>query len=179
MPLRSLDAEIAGAIILNEDITERRAGEEALRRSEEQLRQAQKMEAVGQLAGGIAHDFNNLLTGILGYSDLILQELRRRTIRSAATSSRSATPASGPPALTRQLLAFSRRQVLQPRVLSLNSCVAELERMLRRLARRPTSRSRPSSTRGSGTSWPTRASSSRCSSTWSSTRATRCPTAAA
>ena len=76
-PLRSLDGAIIGAIAAsNQDITEQRAAEEALRRSEEQLRHAQKMEAVGQLAGGIAHDFNNLLTGILSYCDLVLQELR-------------------------------------------------------------------------------------------------------
>ena len=133
VPLRSLDAEIAGAIILNEDITERRAGEEALRRSEEQLRHAQKLEAVGQLAGGIAHDFNNLLTGILSYSDLILQELHADDpIRGDIEQIRHAGQRAA--GLTRQLLAFSRRQVLQPRVLSLNGSVAELEPMLRRVA---------------------------------------------
>jgi len=132
MPLRSQDGQIVGAINLNEDVTERRAGEEALRRSEEQLRHAQKMEAVGQLAGGIAHDFNNLLTGILSYSDLVLEELRPGDpIRADVEQIRHAGQRAA--ALTHQLLAFSRRQVLQPHVLSLNSCVTELEPMLRRV----------------------------------------------
>jgi len=111
-----------------EDITDRKNSEKALRRSEEHLRQAQKMEAIGRLAGGVAHDFNNLLTGILGYTELLLdgdqqreelQEIKKAADRAAA--------------LTRQLLAFSRRQILQPKVLTLNSIVADLERMLRRL----------------------------------------------
>jgi PAS domain S-box-containing protein len=132
VPLRGAEHEIVGAIVVNQDVTDRRAAEEALRRSEEQLRQAQKMEAVGQLAGGIAHDFNNLLTGVLTYCDLILQEVREGDpIRSDVEQIRHAgLRAAG---LTRQLLAFSRRQVLQPRVLSLNATVGELDGMLRRL----------------------------------------------
>ena len=81
---------------------------------EEQFRQAQKMEAVGQLAGGVAHDFNNLLTVINGYSELLLGQLAGRRPGRASWSARSARPASGRPALTRQLLAFSRKQVLDP-----------------------------------------------------------------
>jgi two-component system cell cycle sensor histidine kinase/response regulator CckA len=132
VPLRGLDGAILGAIVLDEDITERRAGEQALRRSEEQLRHAQKLEAVGQLAGGIAHDFNNLLTGILSYSDLVLQELRPGDpLRGDLEQIRHAGERAA--ALTRQLLAFSRRQVLQPRVLSLNASVTELDSMLHRL----------------------------------------------
>ncbi len=132
LPLRALDGGIIGAIALQQDITDQRAGEEALRRSEEQLRHSQKMEAVGQLAGGIAHDFNNLLTGILSYSDLVLQELRPDDpIRGDIEQIRHAGQRAA--GLTRQLLAFGRRQVLQPRVLSLNACVGEVDAMLRRL----------------------------------------------
>jgi PAS domain S-box-containing protein len=132
VPLRSLGGEIIGAILVNQDITEQRAAEAALRCSEEQLRHAQKMEAVGQLAGGIAHDFNNLLTGILSYSELILQELRPGDpLRGDLEQIRHAGQRAA--VLTRQLLAFSRRQVLQPRVLSLNATVGEVDTLLRRL----------------------------------------------
>jgi two-component system cell cycle sensor histidine kinase/response regulator CckA len=132
VPLRSVGGEILGAIALSQDITERRAAEEALRRSEEQLQQAQKMEAVGQLAGGIAHDFNKLLTGMLSYSDLILHELHQGDpIRADLEQIRHAAQRAA--ALTRQLLAFSRRQVLQPKIHSLNATIAELDGMLRRL----------------------------------------------
>ena len=132
VPLRSLGGEIIGAILVNQDITDQRAAEAALRSSEAQLRHAQKMEAVGQLAGGIAHDFNNLLTGILSYSELMLQELREGDpLRGDLEQIRHAGQRAA--GLTRQLLAFSRRQVLQPRVLSLNATVTELESMLRRL----------------------------------------------
>ena len=132
-PIRSPAGELQGAIVLHQDVTEQQAAEEALRRSEEQLRQAQKMEAVGQLAGGIAHDFNNLLTGILSYCDLVLDEVRSGDpIRGDIEQIRHAGQRAA--GLTRQLLAFSRRQVLQPKVLSLTRVVAELDGMLRRLA---------------------------------------------
>lgn len=107
------------------DITERK-------QLEDQLRQSQKMEAIGQLAGGIAHDFNNLLTVISGYSDLTLRRLSQvDPLRQMQEEiSKAADRASG---LTRQLLAFSRKQVLQPKVLDLNVVVADLEKMLQRL----------------------------------------------
>ena len=133
VPVRGAAGEIGGAIVLHRDVTEQQAAEEALHRSEEQLRQAQKMEAVGQLAGGIAHDFNNLLTGILSYCDLLLDEVRTGDpIRSDVEQIRQAGQRAA--GLTRQLLAFSRRQVLQPKVISLNTVLTELDGMVRRLA---------------------------------------------
>jgi len=108
-----------------EDITERKT-------LEEQFRQAQKMEAVGKLAGGVAHDFNNLLTAIIGYSDLNLQQLQPgNPLRSDIEEIKKAGQRAS--SLTRQLLAFSRKQVLQPMVLDLNHTVSEMHKMLQRL----------------------------------------------
>ncbi len=114
------------------DVSERRRAQEALRQSELRLSQAQKMEAVGRLAGGIAHDFNNLLTAIIGYSDLVLDQLGEGhgSTRDVEEILRAAERAGG---LTRQLLAFSRRQVLQPEAVDLNVIVADIDRMMRRL----------------------------------------------
>jgi len=107
------------------DVTERK-------QLEEQLRQAQKMEAVGRLAGGVAHDFNNLLTAIKGYGGLLLEALHPSDARRADAEeiNKAADRAA---ALTRQLLAFSRKQVLKPVVLDLNTVVTDMESMLRRL----------------------------------------------
>jgi two-component system cell cycle sensor histidine kinase/response regulator CckA len=101
---------------------------------EEQLRQAQKMEAVGRLAGGVAHDFNNLLTIIKGHGDLILEKLQANDPlqRNANQIEKAANRAVS---LTRQLLAFSRMQVLEPKVLDLNVLVAEMCSLLKRLVR--------------------------------------------
>jgi two-component system cell cycle sensor histidine kinase/response regulator CckA len=99
---------------------------------EAQLRQSQKIEAVGQLAGGIAHDFNNLLTAVLGYTEILERQVMDR-LDLAEPLSEIRKAAERAAALTRQLLAFSRRQVLEPRVLDLNSIVRNLEGMLRRL----------------------------------------------
>ncbi len=123
--LRDPQGRPTGTLSIGEDITEHA-------RLETQYRQAQKMEAVGRLAGGVAHDFNNLLTAIFGYADLLAEDLPSdhpgradlAEIRTAAT--RAA-------ALTRQLLAFSRQQVLQPVVLNLNDVVEGVEKMLHRL----------------------------------------------
>jgi PAS domain S-box-containing protein len=114
------------------DLTERRRTEEALRLSEAQLRQAQKMEAVGRLAGGVAHDFNNVLTAIFGYADLVLDSFgpgdqRRQDVEEIK---RAAHRAAG---LTRQLLAFSRKQVMQPRQVNLNGIIENLETLLLKL----------------------------------------------
>ncbi|MSR07251.1 MAG: PAS domain S-box protein [Gemmatimonadetes bacterium] len=107
------------------DVTERRD-------LEAQLRQAQKMEAIGRLAGGVAHDFNNLLTAMLGSVELLLASLSPADPRlEDATDIKSA--ASRAAALTRQLLAFSRRQLLRPELLDLNRVVRDVQRLLRRL----------------------------------------------
>ncbi len=115
-----------------DDITERKLAQQALRKSEDHLRQAQKMEAVGRLAGGIAHDFNNLLTAILGYSGLLVETLagNEPALQQVGEIRRAGERATS---LTKQLLAYSRRQVLQPKVLDLNTIVADLDKMLRRL----------------------------------------------
>ena len=111
---------------------ERDRVEETLRSSEEQLRQAQKMEAVGQLAGGVAHDFNNMLTAIKSYSELLLESLPPEDeLRSDVDEIRKAADRAA--TLTRQLLAFSRKQMLQPRVINLNVIIPGMEQMLRRL----------------------------------------------
>jgi len=106
------------------DLSERRS-------LEEQLAQAHKMEAVGRLAGGIAHDFNNLLSAILGYGDLMLPKLHDPTLRSKMMEIRKAAERAA--ALTRQLLAFSRKQVLVPVVVPVGGLISDLSRMLRRL----------------------------------------------
>jgi signal transduction histidine kinase/CheY-like chemotaxis protein len=131
-PIIDDSGEIIGAVSVSEDVTRAKVVEAARIRQEEENRR-EKMEAIGRLAGGIAHDFNNLLTGILSYSDLIMQELRPADpMRADVEQIRDAGQRAA--SLTRQLLAFSRRQVLQPRVLSLNTTVRELEAMLGRLA---------------------------------------------
>jgi two-component system, cell cycle sensor histidine kinase and response regulator CckA len=131
-PMGAPGEEPVGAVILAEDISEKKARETAEQQRQEQLQQGQRLEAVGRLAGGIAHDFNNLLTGILSYSDLILQELRPGDpLREDVEQIRDAGQRAA--GLTRQLLAFSRRQLLRPKVVSLNHSVLELEAMLQRL----------------------------------------------
>jgi len=114
------------------DITEKKRAEESLRQTERQLHVAKKMEAIGNLAGGVAHDFNNLLSIILSYSTLLAEDMaagdpRRADLEEIQSAGKRAED------LTRQLLAFGRQQILQPRVVDLNEGVAGMERMLRRL----------------------------------------------
>jgi two-component system, cell cycle sensor histidine kinase and response regulator CckA len=124
-PLRDSEGRVQGAICMSLDITDRK-------KLEEQFRQAQKMEAVGRLAGGIAHDFNNLLMVIQGYADLLAERLPagESLHRNAEQIQAAAQRAAG---LTHQLLAFSRKQILAPKVLNVNSVVSEMEKMLRRV----------------------------------------------
>lgn len=114
------------------EASQREQAERALRRTEEQLRQAQKMEAVGRLAGGIAHDFNNLLTAILGFSELLLSNMPRDA---AGRVDIEEIKKAGERAadLTQQLLAFSRQQVLEPHVVNLNDIITNVEKLLRRV----------------------------------------------
>jgi PAS domain S-box-containing protein len=100
---------------------------------EDQLRQAQKMEAIGRLAGGVAHDFNNLLTAISGYANLVLDRLRPRDSDLIDDVREIDKAAQRAHSLTRQLLAFSRKQLLQPQVLKVNDVVGDMDTMLRRL----------------------------------------------
>jgi two-component system, cell cycle sensor histidine kinase and response regulator CckA len=124
-PLKDPSADVIGVILLLRDVTQQR-------NLEQQLAQSQKMEAIGQLAGGVAHDFNNLLTVIVGCSELALEDFeledpRRTNVVEVLAAARNAT------SLTQQLLAFSRRQVIQPKLLQLNDIVGNMNSVLGRL----------------------------------------------
>jgi len=123
---------VAANVVLTDEISERTRVEQALRESQAQLRQSQKLEAIGTLAGGIAHDFNNLITVISGYTELALMRADKNS--SSAEDLRQVVDAADRAAnLTHQLLAFSRKQVLQPTVLDLGDVVDGIAPMLRRI----------------------------------------------
>lgn len=131
-PLFDGEHRFAGAVHIMSDITERnRAGEERAR-LQAQLLQAQKMDSIGRLAGGVAHDFNNMLSVILGHSELAMEEAGPdSSLRPDLQEIQEAAQRSA--ALTRQLLAFARRQTIAPRVLNLNETAADMLKMLKRL----------------------------------------------
>jgi signal transduction histidine kinase/CheY-like chemotaxis protein len=124
-PIRNNAGKFLGALVMVSDVTQ-------IRQLQQQLLHAQKMESVGQLAGGIAHDFNNVLLSIMGHSELLLatmdeKDLRRQDVLEIGKSVNSAA------AVTRQLLAFSRKQMLEPKVIDLNAILKNVETMLKRL----------------------------------------------
>jgi PAS domain S-box-containing protein len=131
-PVKDEAGITTGHILVGRNQEEQRKAEEALRLSEEELRQSKKMEAIGRLAGGVAHDFNNLLTVIIGYSDHLLKSLDAHALGRAelegifSAGERAAS-------LTQQLLAFSRKQILRPQVIDLQATLAETEKLLRRV----------------------------------------------
>ncbi len=131
-PIRDAHGHVGGGSSIGRDIGKRKHTEERLRRSEEALRQAQKMEAVGRLAGGVAHDFNNLVTVIEGYASMLLVSLADDSrAREMLEEIHRAGERAG--ALTRQLLAYSRKQVLNQRALDVSDLVRGIERLLQRL----------------------------------------------
>jgi signal transduction histidine kinase len=131
--LRDPSGQVIGAFQYAQDVSERLRDQKRLSEAEESLRQSQKMEAVGQLTGGIAHDFNNLLTGIIGSLDMMQRKLARgQQIDVNAYVSAAMTAANRAAALTHRLLAFSRRQALDPRPVHVNRLILGMEELLRR-----------------------------------------------
>ena len=132
MPFRDKQGTVIGALEFAVDITERKKSEEAREKLQAQLNQAQKMESVGRLAGGVAHDFNNMLGIVLGYTELALERVGSdESLHADLEEIRKAAHRSAD--LTRQLLAFARKQTIAPKVLDLNAAVEDMLNMLRQL----------------------------------------------
>ncbi|MFC1463149.1 substrate-binding domain-containing protein, partial [Verrucomicrobiota bacterium] len=129
VPFRDAEGNVAGLVGINHDITEIRAAEQALRNKEEELRQAQKMDAIGRLSGGIAHDFNNILTVVFGYSEAALMKTKagESNVKELEAIMRAAEQAKE---FTGHLLAFSRKQFLSLTAVDLNSIVVSMREML-------------------------------------------------
>ncbi len=131
-PVRNAQGEVVGLLGLVRDITEKKESESENEKLQVQLRQAQKMEAVGRLAGGVAHDFNNMLSIVIGHADMILEDLKPdQPFYAALMAIRQAGARSAD--LTRQLLAFARKQTVAPKVIDLNKTVESMLKMLKRL----------------------------------------------
>ncbi|NLH48958.1 MAG: PAS domain S-box protein [Myxococcales bacterium] len=130
--LRDDQQKVVGIVGISRDCSRRKQDEEERNKLENQLRQSQKMEAIGRLAGGVAHDFNNILTGIIGYSDILLHSLSPHdpSSQDLLEIKKAAERASR---LTGQLLAFSRKQIIDPKVIDLNVLLADSSAMLQRL----------------------------------------------
>jgi two-component system, cell cycle sensor histidine kinase and response regulator CckA len=135
VPYKNSEGKVIGIVVVAEDITEQKRAEDALRLAETRLFQSQKMETVGELAGGIAHEFNNIMTSIMGQSELLLGDLPPESLLAGcATEIREAAERAAN--LTRQLLAYGRRQILLPEVLDLNAVLTGMGTVLRHLAGR-------------------------------------------
>jgi signal transduction histidine kinase len=128
---RLADPNVRAVVSNFRDVTELRETEQALRNTEEQLQQARKMEAVGRLAGGVAHDFNNLLTIVLSYSEMLLADPHAASAHEPLSEIKQAGERAS--ALTRQLLALSRKQVLEPRTIDLNRTISDVLRLVHRM----------------------------------------------
>lgn len=131
-PVKEAGGKVTGLVFTLLNVTERRRMEDALRKSEEQLRHAQKMEAMGRFAGGITHDFNNILTAIIGYGSLVQMKLKEddpvmNYVKQILASSEKAAN------LTKSLLAFSRKQIISPKPVNLNEIIKGMEKLFRRL----------------------------------------------
>ena len=175
-PIRDITGAVVGLSTVGRDMTGRNRAEAERRAMEHRLHQAERLQSLGQLAGGIAHDFNNLLAVIMNCAGFVAEESSDRpAVRADAEQIQAAAERAA--RLTRQLLIFSRRQATTPETLDLNAIVADIRNLLSRSIEHISSSPSPWP-QTCPPSRPTGARSSKCYSTWRSTPATRCPTAA-